>query len=121
MAHTIKRAGFTQFDDGLSAEAYAKETAPTYFDDPYQRADGPEECAEADISYWGGMTWTIHPPHANQHRGARGADQRAERLMLRRTGAVTEPVTGTSRRLAECDEVKKSEAGCPCTFGTDCA
>ena len=24
-----------------------------YWDDPSQRAEGPEECADADISYWG--------------------------------------------------------------------
>lgn len=49
----VKRAGFTHFDDGLSVEEYAKDTAPTYFSDPDQRADGPEECADADMSYWG--------------------------------------------------------------------
>ena len=32
--------------------AYADETAPTYWEDEGQRADGPEECAAADISYW---------------------------------------------------------------------
>jgi hypothetical protein len=32
---------------------YADLTAPTYWDDPAQRAEGPEECARADISYWG--------------------------------------------------------------------
>ena len=40
--------------DGTDAElrAYAEETAPTYFEDKDQRADGPEECARSDISYW---------------------------------------------------------------------
>jgi hypothetical protein len=40
--------------NGTEAElrAYAEETAPTYWDDLYQRAEGPEECAEADLSYW---------------------------------------------------------------------
>ncbi len=52
VARIVKRAGFTHFDDGLSVEAYAKETAPTYFADPDQRAEGPEECADADMSYW---------------------------------------------------------------------
>jgi hypothetical protein len=32
---------------------YADQTAPTYWDEPYQRAEGPEECARSDISYWG--------------------------------------------------------------------
>lgn len=30
-----------------------KATAPTYWDDLHQRAEGPEECAAADMSYWG--------------------------------------------------------------------
>ena len=42
-----------KFDDGESVADYADETAPTYWDDPDQRAEGPEECAVADISYWG--------------------------------------------------------------------
>lgn len=32
--------------------AYAEEVAPAYWRDPDQRSDGPEACAEADISYW---------------------------------------------------------------------
>lgn len=41
--------------DGTEAElkAYAEEAAPTYYDEPHQREEGPEACAEADISYWG--------------------------------------------------------------------
>lgn len=40
--------------DGSEAElsAYADEIAPTYYDEPWQREDGPEACADADISYW---------------------------------------------------------------------
>ena len=40
--------------DGTEAalRAYAEEVAPTYWAEPDQRADGPEECARADISYW---------------------------------------------------------------------
>jgi hypothetical protein len=41
------------FDDGDSIAEYADETAPTYWEDPGQRAEGPEECADADMSYWG--------------------------------------------------------------------
>lgn len=33
-------------------QAYAEEIAPTYWSDEDQRSDGPEECAQADISYW---------------------------------------------------------------------
>ncbi len=32
---------------------YADEIAPTYWDDLGQRADGPEECADAEFSEWG--------------------------------------------------------------------
>jgi len=42
-----------KFDDGESVADYADETAPTYWDNPHQRAEGPEECADADMSYWG--------------------------------------------------------------------
>jgi hypothetical protein len=40
-------------EEGLSTAAYADETASTYWDDPAQREEGPEACAEADYSYWG--------------------------------------------------------------------
>ena len=32
---------------------YVDEIAPTYWNDPDQRAEGPEECAEAEASEWG--------------------------------------------------------------------
>lgn len=51
-AHMLKVAGET-FDDGTSIAEYADDLAQTYWDEPSQRADGPEECAAADISYWG--------------------------------------------------------------------
>jgi len=41
-----------KFTDGSSIEEYARQTAPTYWDDEGQRDDGPEDCADADISYW---------------------------------------------------------------------
>lgn len=50
-AQMLKAA--TRFDDGSSVAEYADMTAPTYWDDPDQRAEGPEECADADVSYWG--------------------------------------------------------------------
>lgn len=48
----LRIAGPT-FDDGASIADYADETGPTYWDDPDQREDGPECCAQADIGYWG--------------------------------------------------------------------
>ena len=33
--------------------AYATESAGVYFDDPGFREDGPEACADSDMSYWG--------------------------------------------------------------------
>lgn len=52
--HMILNAGFLQFDDGSLVADYAKEVAPTYYEQEWQRDEGPEACAEADISYWGG-------------------------------------------------------------------
>lgn len=51
-ARMLDRAG-PAFDDGDSIADYADMTAPTYFEDEMQRADGPEDCADADMSYWG--------------------------------------------------------------------
>lgn len=48
----LDRAGAT-FDDGSSIADYADQTAPTYWDDKSMRSEGPEACAEADMSYWG--------------------------------------------------------------------
>lgn len=47
------RVGGERFSDGESIRDYATDTAKTYFDDFEQRLEGPEECARADISYWG--------------------------------------------------------------------
>jgi hypothetical protein len=46
----VDRVGDT-FADGSSVEEYAKGIAETYWDDPLQRADGPEECADVDLFY----------------------------------------------------------------------
>lgn len=49
----------SECNDSFSTETfestadYADETAPTYWDEPDHRADGPEECACIDFSYWG--------------------------------------------------------------------
>lgn len=38
------------FADGGSVADYARETAPSYFEDDFGMS--PEECASTDISYW---------------------------------------------------------------------
>lgn len=40
-------------EEGLLTAEYAAEVAPTYWEDPDQRAEGPEECARSDYSCWG--------------------------------------------------------------------
>lgn len=50
--HMIKQAGETD-EDGNSLRAYATEAATACWEDPAYRDDGPEECADADMSYWG--------------------------------------------------------------------
>ena len=52
VAHMLKVGG-QKFDDGTSIEEYARMTGPTYWEDEEQRSWGPEECADADMSYWG--------------------------------------------------------------------
>lgn len=32
---------------------YADKTGPVHWDDVYQRQQGPEACADEDMSYWG--------------------------------------------------------------------
>lgn len=51
-AHMLKMTG-EKFDDGESIADYADATAPSYWEDAEQRQDGPEECADSDIGYWG--------------------------------------------------------------------
>lgn len=51
--HMIVKAGFTHFDDGESVESYAKRIAPSYWEDAESRGEGPEDSADADMSYWG--------------------------------------------------------------------
>lgn len=38
--------------EGADVAEYADMTAPSYWDDPDQRADGPEVCADADLDCW---------------------------------------------------------------------
>ena len=49
----LKQAGFENFDDGTSVADYADDTAPSYWEDQHKDGESPEECAEADMSYWG--------------------------------------------------------------------
>ena len=51
-ARMIAVAG-EKLDDGTIVADYADEVALTYYDEPHQREEGPEECADADMSYWG--------------------------------------------------------------------
>jgi predicted HD phosphohydrolase len=51
VTYMVQHAGET-FNDGTSIREYAEDTAPTYWDNPDQRAEGPDECASADMSYW---------------------------------------------------------------------
>lgn len=41
--------------DGTADElrSYAEDTAKACYGEPWQREEGPEACAQADISYWG--------------------------------------------------------------------
>lgn len=53
IARCLATCGFTDFDDGTPVATYAAEVAPSYFADPDRRADGPEDCADEDMTYWG--------------------------------------------------------------------
>lgn len=52
-AEAIRLAGFTHFDDGMAVSEYCADVAPSYISDPLYREEGPEACAESDVSYWG--------------------------------------------------------------------
>ncbi len=52
-AHCLKVCGFTTFDDGATVKEYCDDVARSYFADPSYREEGPEACADADMSYWG--------------------------------------------------------------------
>jgi len=49
----ISAAGRPTFDDGSSIAEYAEMTGPTYFQDMPYMCESPEDCADADMSYWG--------------------------------------------------------------------
>lgn len=50
--YMVGRAG-EKFSDGESIREYAESVAEASWEDPDQRAEGPEESAGADMSYWG--------------------------------------------------------------------
>lgn len=52
-AEAKRIAGFDTFDDGTTVDDYCKEVAPSYHASPLYRDEGPEACADADVSYWG--------------------------------------------------------------------
>jgi hypothetical protein len=58
-AEMIHLAPFDRFDptethpEGETVSSYADAIGPSYWDDETQRAEGPEDCAEADFSEWG--------------------------------------------------------------------
>ncbi len=52
VARVLAVAG-PSFDDGSSTEEYAREVAPSYWVEESYRDDGPEACADGDMSYWG--------------------------------------------------------------------
>lgn len=53
MAKQLADLGRSLAEAGTIVSEYADEVAPTYYDEPWQQLEGPEECADADMSYWG--------------------------------------------------------------------
>ena len=51
-ARCLAMCGFDAFDDGQSVADYCADVAPSYWSDAHYRDDGPEECADSDMSYW---------------------------------------------------------------------
>lgn len=51
-AEILRLAKRTTFEDGSSIEEYARDTAPSYFEEQHARGMSPEDCADADVSYW---------------------------------------------------------------------
>lgn len=45
--------GGETFDDGGSIREYAEAVAPSYWENQNFDGETPEDCAAADISYWG--------------------------------------------------------------------
>ncbi|RWR30509.1 hypothetical protein D2T29_12625 [Sinirhodobacter populi] len=54
VAHMVKSVG-PCFTDGSSIEDYAREVAPSYYEEQHRDDpdETPEDCADADMSYWG--------------------------------------------------------------------
>lgn len=53
VSRCLSMCGFTHFDDGMPVADYAADVAKSYYDNPLYREEGPEECADSDMSYWG--------------------------------------------------------------------
>ena len=53
VARMVSTAGFDRFDDGELVSDYAKGVAPSYWEVDEDAKEGPEDCADADMSYWG--------------------------------------------------------------------
>lgn len=58
VAHMIKMAPFERFTEetgepGETVADYAAATAELYYEETTLCVEGPEECAEADMSCWG--------------------------------------------------------------------
>ena len=49
----LVQCGFTHFDDGMAVSKYCADVAKFYHSDPFCAKNGPEECADSDMSYWG--------------------------------------------------------------------
>lgn len=52
VTHMLKLVGRETFDDGSSIAEYARDTASSYFEEQHQDGKSPEDCADADVSYW---------------------------------------------------------------------
>ena len=52
-AEAIRIAGFDTFDDGMLVADYCKDVAKSHYVDESYRDDGPEVCAENEVSCWG--------------------------------------------------------------------
>jgi hypothetical protein len=52
-ASMTRMAPFEAFEDGYPVSDYADDIASSYFTGQHQDGASPEECAQADISYWG--------------------------------------------------------------------
>lgn len=57
VANMVVRAGHERFANGCMVLDYARETAPTYWEEASLKTLGPEGCVVADMRHWHG-SWT---------------------------------------------------------------